>query len=341
MRSLITLSLLLLLAAPVGAEPLFKIVRHDWFNLANDGSVEGPGPVGTSGGPQSVGAGLAYSWDIALGAGSIDSWMQQTAQTSTSLHTHREAQLTLRFDDVIFDDGAGGTGNITVRCRLAVEALVAASGSVASTLCIAGSGGAWGSWYAAANSSAPASTGVFTGLDGVNQLDSTFQSNAFTVSLGVPQTIEIRVEFGGTARKTSQLDQQLVAHLDPAQAFVLPAGVTVNSAQAGIVDNQWAPATTVGPLPVGTLALRAWPNPFAARATLSMELPAPGPVSAVIHDLRGRAVRSLFQADLPAGPAQLWWDGRGDDGQRLPAGRYFARVVAGAGSDVQSLSLLR
>lgn len=43
-------------------------------------------------------------------------------------------------------------------------------------------------------------------------------------------------------------------------------------------------------------------------------------------------MRSLLDAPLPAGPAQLAQDGRDDDGQAMAAGAYLARVLADGGS---------
>lgn len=41
-------------------------------------------------------------------------------------------------------------------------------------------------------------------------------------------------------------------------------------------------------------------------------------------------VRALaLGADLPAGPQSFSWDGRGDDGERVPPGLYALRVILG------------
>jgi len=47
-------------------------------------------------------------------------------------------------------------------------------------------------------------------------------------------------------------------------------------------------------------------------------------------------VRALdLDADLPAGPQEYEWDGRGDDGRPAPPGLYALRVVLGeAGRDI-------
>lgn len=46
-----------------------------------------------------------------------------------------------------------------------------------------------------------------------------------------------------------------------------------------------------------------------------------------IYDLAGRRVRRLDLSGLPPGPARVAWDGRDDDGRRLPPGIYLARFT--------------
>lgn len=59
---------------------------------------------------------------------------------------------------------------------------------------------------------------------------------------------------------------------------------------------------------------------------LEFTVPAAGPVRVEVLDAQGRCVRTIIQAVLPAGPASRRWDGKGDDGKALPAGRYRLRA---------------
>lgn len=87
-----------------------------------------------------------------------------------------------------------------------------------------------------------------------------------------------------------------------------------------------------GPAPTGTAFLAPYPQPALGPAvTLPFVLSAAAPkVQITIHDLRGRAVRRLVLGALAAGSyrtgATVQWDGRDDDGRRLPGGVYFARL---------------
>ncbi len=68
------------------------------------------------------------------------------------------------------------------------------------------------------------------------------------------------------------------------------------------------------------------PNPFARGTTLEFSLPAAGAVQLHIVDIAGRRVATLVDEPLSAGPHEFSWSGRTADGERAPAGVYFARL---------------
>lgn len=67
-------------------------------------------------------------------------------------------------------------------------------------------------------------------------------------------------------------------------------------------------------------------SPAVQEARLAFTLDAPAHVRLVIHDATGRAVRTLVDAPLTAGRFEFTWNGHGSDGDRSPAGVYFARL---------------
>jgi len=73
---------------------------------------------------------------------------------------------------------------------------------------------------------------------------------------------------------------------------------------------------------------RAWPNPFNPSTSVVVELPRRAGVQAVVFDVGGRMVRTLWNGDLPAGPTTLEWDGTDNDGARVASGVYFLRIVS-------------
>ena len=77
--------------------------------------------------------------------------------------------------------------------------------------------------------------------------------------------------------------------------------------------------------------LRAAPNPFNPRTTLTYSTPEAGPVALRIYDAEGRLVRTLFEGASEAGEFSLTWDGRDDTGRGATSGVYFSRLETAAG----------
>ena len=85
--------------------------------------------------------------------------------------------------------------------------------------------------------------------------------------------------------------------------------------------------STTGP-PTRVVVLRpAFPVPAAASVRLDFALSIDARVSIVIYDLRGRRTRELVRPETrTAGSYTENWDGLDDEGRRVEAGLYFARL---------------
>lgn len=90
-----------------------------------------------------------------------------------------------------------------------------------------------------------------------------------------------------------------------------------------------------------TAALRAAPNPFNPQTEISFTLPQAGDVELTVFDVRGRQVRSLLAAELPAGSHAVTWDGRDGDGRAQPSGVYLALLKAGEVRLTRRLTLVQ
>ncbi len=88
-------------------------------------------------------------------------------------------------------------------------------------------------------------------------------------------------------------------------------------------------------------SLRAHPNPFNPRTTLSFDLSARARVELTIVDLAGRTVATLETGILPAGAHEIVWSGEDDRCRPLPSSTYFARLVAGKVTEQCKLVLVR
>ncbi len=83
------------------------------------------------------------------------------------------------------------------------------------------------------------------------------------------------------------------------------------------------------------------PNPVTSTTRLRFALGLDAPVTVRVHDVAGRALRTLFRAALPAGVHELTWDARDDRGARLPAGTYFVRVTTPQWNETRAVVVVR
>jgi hypothetical protein len=83
------------------------------------------------------------------------------------------------------------------------------------------------------------------------------------------------------------------------------------------------------------------PNPSRAAAAIRYSLAVPAHVSLSIHDLAGRQVRALVNAQQEPGRYSVRWDGRDDRGQSLANGIYFSRLTSGDYTGTEKLVLQR
>jgi hypothetical protein len=83
------------------------------------------------------------------------------------------------------------------------------------------------------------------------------------------------------------------------------------------------------------------PNPFNPHTTVSFELAEAGQVEVQIFDARGRMLRRLFEGQLTAGPHELRWDGRDDDGAKLASGVYRVLLSTAGGTQTRAAVLVK
>lgn len=123
--------------------------------------------------------------------------------------------------------------------------------------------------------------------------------------------------------------------------YLLPSGLPYDlTVFEGVIVAIAAPVT-VAPAAAAVLAARAWPNPCNPRAVIGFTMPRAGRVRVDLHDARGRLVRTLLDADRPAGAATVAWDGRDGAGRPAAAGSYLYRVTAAGEVAAGKLALVR
>ncbi len=80
---------------------------------------------------------------------------------------------------------------------------------------------------------------------------------------------------------------------------------------------------------------------FNPRTALRFVLAHAGPVTLDVHDLAGRRVRRLVDADLPAGEHRAVWQGLDDLNRSLASGVYLVRLRGGDFVEQQRVTLVR
>lgn len=85
----------------------------------------------------------------------------------------------------------------------------------------------------------------------------------------------------------------------------------------------------------------AAPNPFNPLTTIQYVNPRAGRLTILIFDMRGRRVNTLLDADQPAGPGSIMWNGRDDSDRAVGSGVYYVQAVAAADRSYLKVTLVR
>lgn len=89
-------------------------------------------------------------------------------------------------------------------------------------------------------------------------------------------------------------------------------------------------AGAIAPAAGDTRLGHAAPNPLRDRTSIAFELGRPARAQLAVYDVGGRLVRSLVDAERPAGRHETTWDARDAEGRAVGSGVYFVRLqVAG------------
>jgi aminopeptidase N len=122
-------------------------------------------------------------------------------------------------------------------------------------------------------------------------------------------------------------------------SFVVPAeptGFVVDPNDWILDEESLAPSSVdYGPEAAArqSLALEApRPTPCKDLTEIRYYLPQGGRTVLAVHDVAGRRVRTLAAGAEAAGTRSIWWDRRGDGGNRVAAGVYWVRLAAPSGS---------
>jgi len=96
-----------------------------------------------------------------------------------------------------------------------------------------------------------------------------------------------------------------------------------------------------GALPQTVKLHGAVPNPFNPATNIKFSIPQRAAVRLNLYDVSGRLVRSILDANLPAGHHESHWNGKDDAGRSVASGTYFARLTVDGITSVKAMILVR
>jgi hypothetical protein len=117
-------------------------------------------------------------------------------------------------------------------------------------------------------------------------------------------------------------------------------------------------AQSMYPIYAGQFTSQACPNPFRDRTQVSVRVPetreeAGGggssgssqlvrtPVTVTVFDVKGRLVKRVYNGELYAGVKTFEWDGTNEGNGPVRSGVYFVQTIAGRGTDVKKIVVVR
>jgi choice-of-anchor B domain-containing protein len=121
-------------------------------------------------------------------------------------------------------------------------------------------------------------------------------------------------------------------------------GSVVEAAIDDLMYYSGSQVTAAEPSPVPTPAVTIGaprPTPTSDHAEVALTLARPEKVIARIYDARGRELRTLRDAPMPAGRHVIRWDGRSAGGARAASGIYWMRIEAGSVRRSMKIVLVR
>jgi sugar lactone lactonase YvrE len=102
---------------------------------------------------------------------------------------------------------------------------------------------------------------------------------------------------------------------------------------------------TPGRIPRAFALSQNYPNPFNPTTTIAFDIPgAPGTAERVelnVTDIRGRRVMRLVDAEYEPGSHRVIWNGRDEEGRRVPSGIYFYTLRSGGRVTTKKMVLLK
>ena len=94
-------------------------------------------------------------------------------------------------------------------------------------------------------------------------------------------------------------------------------------------------------VPLSTLNLRNYPNPFNPETTISFEISKPGDVILDVFNLKGQLIKRLINNQMTAGKHNVIWDGKDNNGKICSSGVYYYRIESNGITETKKMVLMK
>ena len=171
-------------------------------------------------------------------------------------------------------------------------------------------------------------------------------------------------QFSGTSAAgphvaaAAALIQQAYTGMEPAQVeFLVKSGAASDGHTGTVYNDTWGfgklrildamraavgvREIVAGVRPVTLLLDQNYPNPFNPTTWIPFYLPADGPATLKIFDVRGRLVKVVRDRWYRRGPHSVLWDGTDENGVQVSSGVYFYELVQGRERQTRKMTLVR
>ncbi len=154
---------------------------------------------------------------------------------------------------------------------------------------------------------------------------------------GIWQTVPVGDLSGATAAWTWQPDPGVCTIAHPGGDVVIALSGATAVGEPPSSGDRPADADRAG----GDILLPPHPSPANPATTLDFVLGSGGRARIAVHDLRGRTVCVLLDAERPAGFGRVVWRGTDAAGRAVASGTYLVRMETVSGAHVRNVTLAR
>ena len=74
------------------------------------------------------------------------------------------------------------------------------------------------------------------------------------------------------------------------------------------------------------MLIQNYPNPFNPNTKINFFIPEKNNIVINIYNIKGDKIKNLFNGDIETGYHSINWDGKNDNGNKLPSGVYFLKL---------------